>query len=386
MRRAEWCGCGIISLAVGLLLPGCMPAADPASLPAALNVASGLQAEYVLVDAVHPTALAFASDGRVFYTEKDTGRIRIVKDGELLAEPFARVPVNSAGDRGLLGIALHPDFEFNGRVYVFYTRSDTGANNTDARAVVDNRVVYFTASADVAPAGEVFVASLPVGSHTGRVGGRIAFGLDDTLFVALGDLGNEDLAQDEESLAGKILRYNDDGTIPADNPTPESPVFALGLREPRGLAIDPETGDPWVTERSQNGLHEINRIAAGKNYGWPTVVGPADTEAELAFAAANADYVDPLADSGIEQSEYVGAAFNPNTKYGPKQQLRLFYGVAGDGRVVSLQLGPERTSVASSSTFATGLPWPITDVAFTPVGTLYVATEDALLRVVRFEQ
>ena len=181
---------GVVLVAAGVLsLTGCLPSPGQTSTPIA--VADGLQAEFVVNDAQHPAGLAFAADGRVFYTEKETGRIRVIVDGTLLEQPFASVPVNYAGDRGLLGIALHPNFNLKPRVYVFYTRSDTGAVTDDAQAVVDNRVVYFEADGNVSSNGEIFVASLPAGSQTVRVGGRLAFSPDGTLFVGLGDLGNK---------------------------------------------------------------------------------------------------------------------------------------------------------------------------------------------------
>jgi len=392
LRALKQSHCAVVLVGVLLGLNGCVPVSDQTPLP--INVAKGLQAEYIVASALHPSALATTSDGRVFYAEKNTGRIRVIQNDVLLAEPFASVPVNYAGNRGVLAIALHPRFNLTGRLYVLYTRSDTGLSTDDAQAVVDHRVVYFEADDDVADddeadenissSGEVFVASLPVGTQTVRVGGRLAFAADETLLVALGDLGNDGDVQNADVLSGKILRYNDDGSIPADNPNPESAVYAIGFREPHGLTIDPRTHAPFLTERSANGVHEVNRILAGKNYGWPNVVGFADTADELAFADQEPTYADPLVDSALRREVFVGAAFNPSSKYGPNLQQRLFYGLEDAGHIVSLELTDARTAAEQADTFATGLPTPITDVAFTPSGTLYVATEDAILRIVTF--
>lgn len=372
--------CAAVFAAGALVSVGCLP--FPGQAPVPVDVAKGLRAEYVVSGAARPAALALAPDGRVFYTEKNTGRIRVIAEGALLEEPFAELPVNCAGDRGLLGIALHPNFNLNRRIYVFYTRSDTGQSSDDPPAVVDNRVVYFEAQGNLARDGEIFVASLPVGSGTKRVGGRIGFAPDGTLFVALGDLTQTEAAQAVDLLPGKVLRYHDDGTVPLDNPVAGSPVYARGLRDPRGLTFDPQSDVAFVTDRNENGSHEINRILAGRNYGWPEVVGRATTPAELAFAAENPDYVDPLLESGSERSVFEGAAFNPSTKYGSDARLQFFYGLRDKGRVRSLQLTAQRTAAVKSESFATGLPTPITDMAFSPAGTLYVASADAVLRVV----
>jgi glucose/arabinose dehydrogenase len=381
MHRTLKCALGALPAIMGvLLLGGCPP--QPAGTPPPFVAGSNLRAEYVVAAADHPSALAFPEDGRVFYAEKNTGQIRVVKDGVLLEAPFATMPVNFAGDRGLLSIALHPGFKTNGRVYAFYTRSDTGQSSDDPQAVVDHRVVYFTATetgSDVSTGAEVFVVSLPTASSLTRIGGRIGFAPDRALLVALGDLGDPDSAQDPDSPLGKILRYHDDGTVPRNNPSPDSAVYALGFCEPRGLTFDPQSGAPFVTERSADGFNEINLVQSGSNYGWPLVVGWADTPDELDFVAQHPEYGEPLAQS---RGTYVGAAFDPSGKYGPSLRLRLFYGLSDAAGVFSLELSLARTAAVAGQEFARGFPSAITDVAFTPAGTLYVACADAVLRVV----
>lgn len=378
------CAWGIATLTgAAWVLSGCL--AGPSSPPEPVNVAAGLQAESAAYPADHPAALALADDGRVFYTEKNTGQIRVIKDGTLLAEPFASVPVNSAGERGLLGIALHPRFQDNGRIYVFYTRSDTGLSTDDPQAVVDHRVVYFTedeTTADVSTGAETFVVSLPAGTATSRISGVLGFAPDRTLLVALGDFLDADAAQDANVVYGKILRYNDDGSIPADNPQADSAVYALGFREPRGLAFDPDTGYPFITERGANGVHAIDRIQSGSNYGWPIVVGFADTLEELAFVAEHPEYGEPVA---VSSGQLVGGSFNPSAKYGPSWLGEFFYGANDSARILALELTTARTAPAQTTIFASSLPTPMTAVAFTPAGTLYVACEDAVLRIVLFE-
>jgi glucose/arabinose dehydrogenase len=360
---------------VAVWLASCAP--NPAA--ESVRVGTDLTAEFVVLAAEHPSVMVPAPDGRVFYAEKNTGQIRVIKDGALLAEPFATVPVNFAGERGLLGLALHPAFNLNGRIYAFYTRSDTGLATDDPQAVVDHRVVYFDAIAagsDISTGAEVFVVSLPTASALTRIGGRIAFANDRTLLVALGDEEQPDDAQDSNSPLGKVLRYNDDGSLPGDNPTPNSPVYALGFCDPRGLTIDPISGYAFMSERSADTFNEINRIQAGSNYGWPVVVGFADTPAELDFVAQHPEYGEAVAQT---TEPLTGATFNPSGKYGPKSELQLFFGARA--QVFSLALSTARTGSGQALSFASGLPSAITDVVFTPAGTLYVACVDAVLRI-----
>ncbi len=361
-------------VAGAVLLASCIPG----NLP--INIAPGAQAIYVVAGANHPAAIAFAPDGRVFYTEKNTGRVRIVEDGALREQPFADVPVNYAGDRGLLGIALHPLYNLNSRVYVFYSRSDTGDDTDDPRAIVDHRVVYFVDNENLA-GGEVFVAAFKAEGNGNRVGGQLAFLEDRTLLVALGDQTNVDAPQDPNHLSGKILRYTDSGAAPADNPIADWPLYARGFRDPRGLTVEPDTQAVIMTDRSADRYHEINLVNVNGNYGWPIVNGLADTTAELAFAAEHENYIDPLLDSGRATSPFIGGDFNPNTKYGRNERARYFYGVRDTGRMVSLDMTAERDGVLTINDFGNAFPTPITDVAFKSGGTLYVTTESALLRV-----
>ncbi len=357
------------------LLTGC-PQSE-SGLPPPIAVGVDLGAEYLAVN-VTPVSCAAAADGRVFFTDKNAGQIRVIKNGVLLETPFATVPVNFAGDRGLLGIALHPEFAFNHRVYVFYTRSDTGLSTDDPRAVLDHRVVYFEADGDVAAGGELFVATLPAAAGTTRIGGRLAFLADKTLLVATGDAEDQDSAQDSDELTGKVLRYTEDGAIPTDNPLADSPVYARGVREPTGLSIDPVSSAAFLAERASNGsTWEINRIAAGADYGWPALAGKVDTAEEEAIAASHPDYVDPAREFG---TALLGIAFNNANKYGAALRSNLFLG-ATDGRVQHCELSADRLIVEAPQAFASELP-AVTDLAITPAGTLYVLAADSVLRLV----
>ncbi len=380
MRRAVRSSAGVMAWMALAGVGGCLP--FPGSDPAPVRLAEELWGEYVVSQAARPAAVAFAGDGRVFYVEQHTGQVRVVVDDEVLATPFVSVPVNTAGDRGLLGIALHPEFSTTPRVYICYTRSDTGANSSDPQAVVDQRVVYFAANGNVAQGGEVFVASFPATGGTQRVGGRLGFSADGKLLVALGDTTDTAGAQRDGTLLGKLLRYEPDGSIPADNPAADSPVFAKGLRNPRGVCVDPVNGGLFVIDECGSGLHEVNLLVAGADLGWPSVVGKAEDPAELEYVADHPDYLDPLRELATGTDHLAGASFNPSTRYGPLPLNDFFYGASAAREVRQADVPTDRTRIGVPDTFASYVPGDVLDVAFTPAGTLYVATESALLRVV----
>ena len=218
------------------------------------------------------TAFAQAADGRIFVTQQE-GAIRVIKDGVLLPTPFATVTVDSTGERGLVGIALHPDFASNGYVYIYATRTDGGSHN---------RISRFTAAGDVAAAGsEVALVDLPnLSSEVLHNGGAIHFGSDGKLYVGVGENGDALLAQNLTSPFGKLLRFNEDGSIPTDNPYYATQsglaraVWASGLRNPFTFAVQPGTGRIHINDVGQDTWEEINLGVAGANYGWPVLRRP----------------------------------------------------------------------------------------------------------------
>lgn len=231
-----------------------------------------------------PTAMSFAPDGRLFVCEQG-GRLRVIRDGAVLATPFVTISVNSSGERGLLGVAVDPDFATNRFVYVYYTTSG---------APIHNRLARFTASAsnpDVSdpsnPPGGLALLDLPdLSSATNHNGGAIHFGSDGKLYIAVGDNANGANAQSLSTRLGKVLRINKDGSIPADNPVnfpaPNAgstsgvnrAIWARGLRNPFTFAIQQGTQRIHINDVGQDTWEEVNELVAGANYGWPMVEGP----------------------------------------------------------------------------------------------------------------
>ncbi len=214
--------------------------------------------------------LAAAPDGRLFLSERP-GRIRVIDQaGGLRGTPWARVEVFAEGEAGLLGLALHPAFADSPYVYVVYS-------HVDSEGVVSNRVSRFREVDGRGGDEAVIFEGIPAGRR--HAGGAIAFGPDGKLYVGTGDAARAARAQDLGSLAGKILRLNPDGSIPEDNPLPNSAIYALGLRNVQGFDWDPWSGRMVATmhgpsgEWARFGRDELNVIQPGANYGWPKVLG-----------------------------------------------------------------------------------------------------------------
>ena len=210
-----------------------------AGAEAAVSVRSGFSNAVVAGGLSQPTAMAFAPDGRLFVCQQ-TGALRIIKNGQLLSAPFVTVPVDPSGERGLLGVALDPQFAVNDYVYIYYTATTTPRRN---------RVSRFTENGDIALTGsEVVLLELNALSATNHNGGALNFGADGRLYVAVGDNANGSNAQTLSNLLGKILRIGDDGSIPADNPFFSTAsgvnraIWALGLRNPFRFTFQPGTG------------------------------------------------------------------------------------------------------------------------------------------------
>ena len=230
---------------------------DPIPLP---EPTSNSENDFVTILAENldkPRAIA-VSENKIFITEKD-GLIRVIEDDTLLESPLAVFRPADVFDGGLLGIAVHPDFSENHYIYVFLTYEEDSN--------LWNKILRVTESENKLQDAETIFDKIPGSSFTN--GGFIKFGPDEKLYVGTGTVSDSShLPQYLESLSGKILRLNDDGTIPSDNPFSESPVYSLGHRNPQGMTWD-NNGNMFVAEFGPEKNDEINLIQPGKNYGWP---------------------------------------------------------------------------------------------------------------------
>ena len=228
------------------------------------NAFAEINVETVLDNLKNPWELKFGPDGTIFFTERD-GKLWVI-DNESTLHLIAEFPASNTAEGGLLGLELDPDYENNHFLYLYQTYLDITTHQ--------NKVVRYTINNNQITDELVLIDKIP--GALWHDGGRIKFGPDEMLYITTGDAINADLSQDKDSLAGKILRINSDGTVPSDNPF-DSPVFSYGHRNPQGLAWN-ENGILVSSEHGPSGERgyahdEINVIERGKNYGWPIIVG-----------------------------------------------------------------------------------------------------------------
>lgn len=222
----------------------------------------------------NPWAMAFLPNGNVLITERDTGNLRMVVNGELQQESISGVPeVYNRNQGGLLDVAIHPDFESNNIVYLALS-VDTGTTTGRANATtVIGRGELNGFSLDNF---ETIFSGEPESRAPFHFGSRIVFDNDGYLYFAIGDRGEMANAQKVENHAGKVMRIYDDGRVPSDNPftqhsNAQPELFTLGNRNIQGMVVHPGTGEVWSNEHGPRGGDEINIIRAGLNYGWPEI-------------------------------------------------------------------------------------------------------------------
>ena len=239
----------------------------------------------ISVNLENPWSLAFLPDGDILVTERP-GRLRIVRDGELDPTPIAGVPdVKQTVLGGLLGVVLHPEFDTNRTLYLSFAKAMNEPSNAPGLSADERQAATETSTTAVvrarfdgralADVEEVFVASTRSTSPT-NFGGRMVFGRDGKLYLTVGERQEQDRAQDLMDHSGKVLRLNDDGSAPGDNPfagrsdvLPE--IYTYGHRSIQGLAMHPDTGELWENEHGPLGGDELNVLKPGANYGWPLV-------------------------------------------------------------------------------------------------------------------
>jgi glucose/arabinose dehydrogenase len=331
---------------------------------------------------VHPWGMAFLPDGRLLVTERP-GRLRIIDKTGKLSAPLTGVPrVLAQGQGGLLDVALDPQFAQNRTIYLSYAEPQGDVAGT---AVARARLTD-TGLQDV----RVIYRQQPKVSGSGHFGSRIVFRRDGTMFITQGDrMRYSEQAQDLQSLLGKVVRINRDGTIPKDNPfvgranaRPE--IWSYGHRNVQSAVLHPETGQLWTVEHGARGGDELNQPQAGKNYGWPVIsygreysgrpIGQGITS--KAGMEQPVYYWDPvIAPSGMVV--YTGNAY-------PGWKGSIFVGSLQPGALVRLTLTGGR--VTREERYLGDLGERIRDVEQGPDGLLYLITDDQNGRVLRLER
>lgn len=342
-----------------------------------------------------PTGIVFLGFNEYLVTEKATGRVKHVLDGEVVGEALD-LPVSFESERGLLGIALHPDFASNHYVYLYYSRAvDNGS------PWLDNRVSRFTwTGTDLID--ETLIISFPFDPNQNNGpnhdGGIIHFGPDGTLYGITGDLNRGRLEQNDEidsyAGVGGVFRLNDDGTIPSDNPFFSHPneavkrLYAYGIRNSFGMTFDPQTGNLWDTENGPSSYDEVNLVPEGFNSGWADIMGPDSRDpqnvSDLAQLAGST-YLDPklsfLTPVAVTAIAFVESPIMPASWHGT-----LVMGDANNGNFYRFTLNGARDtivlsgdladlvadSVAERNSLRIGTGWGVTtDLEIGPDGSLY---------------
>jgi glucose/arabinose dehydrogenase len=310
-----------------------------------------------------PWAFAWLPNGDMLFTERK-GRVRIIEKGKLRAEPvFTVADVEPTGESGLMDITLHPDFAKNNYVYLAYSY------NKDGKQVKVVRYVYkdgkFTEDKTIVD----HVPGAP--NHSGM---RCRFGPDGKLYVTAGDSTDWTLAQKLDSLAGKVLRLNDDGTIPTDNPFLKTPgargeIWTYGNRNPQGIAWQPGTGLAFETEHGPSGFEmkgfggdEVNILEAGKNYGWP----------EIHHTESREGMVSPMLEYSPACAPASGMFYN-GTQF-PGMSGNFFFGCLVGKRIIRVVLDGRK--VVSQENLLEGVMGRIRAMEQGPDGFIYFSTSN----------
>jgi aldose sugar dehydrogenase len=334
----------------------------------------------------NPWSLAWLPNGDLLITER-AGRLRVFRNGALDPEPIANVPeVRITALGGLLDVLPHPNFAQNQILYLTYTKG--GEGNLATTALTRARLVGY-ALKDVK---EIFVAENWSNSPT-NFGGRMVFGRDGKLYLTIGERQEPERAQNAMLHGGKVLRLNDDGTSPADNPfagkagyLPE--IYSIGHRSPQGLAVNPTTGELWENEHGPLGGDEINIVRGGRNYGWPLVTYGKDYDGTVISEHSTREGYEPpfmfwvpsIAISGM--SFYTGdrlSAWKGNAFVGSMMQGRT----RATGHVERITFSDDGQPIQREP-ILTQLRQRIRDVRPGPDGLLYVLTDQnpgVLLRI-----
>ncbi len=327
-----------------------------------IEIAAGLE---------NPWSLAFLPDGGMLVTERG-GRLRLIRDGKLEPEPVSGTPdVVARGQGGLLDVVPHPQFASNHLIYLSYSAAGEGGANT---AVMRARL-----AGNRLENPEVIFEARPKTQGGNHFGSRLLFAPDGTLFVTLGErFSHRDEAQNIGNHLGTVVRINDDGSVPKDNPFAGKPgarpeIYSYGHRNSQGIALRPGTAEIWQHEHGPRGGDEVNILKPGANYGWPKITYGIDYDGSIIS--------DKTALPGMEQPVIYwvpsiapsGMAFYHGDKL-PKWKGDLFVGALAKTHLRRLRL--DGTKVVEQEQLLTNLHERIRDVRSAPDGYLYIVTDD----------
>jgi aldose sugar dehydrogenase len=350
---------------------------------------------------VEPTAMAFIAPGDILVLQKSDGRVRRVINGVLQPGQVLDVAVDSLSERGLVGIALHPEFPATPFVYLYYTQSSTAGDTSGSPLA--NRVYRYTWNGSALVSASL-ILDLPAMPGPNHNGGTMNFGPDGKLYVVIGELNRDGRLQNFSTGpapddTGVIFRVNDDGSAPNDNPFFAlggnlARYYAYGIRNGFGLAFDPLTGELWDTENGPDRYDEINLVLPGFNSGWERIMGPVGRDAQgvsdLVFFPGS-HYADPRF-SWFNTVAPTALVFLNSARLGSDYQNDLLVGDINNGNLYRFKVNAARNGFAFTSPglfdlvadsgaefqevlLGTGFGMPfggITDLKLGPDGLLYV--------------
>lgn len=367
--KNHWIGIIVISVLASAFLYtrffGPLESLQTLSLPAASSTESAPEdvsytIQSVATNLTVPWSMVFTSQTRAIVSERP-GRIRVLENDDLSPTPlYTFSTVSSKSEEGLMGLAIDPNYETTKYIYACYasmngtTMSDSIVRLTDEGTRLTNETVI--------------LSGIPAAVN--HAGCRLRFGPDEKLYITTGEATQKNIAQDRNSLGGKILRINADGSIPPDNPFPNSPIFSLGHRNPQGIDWHPITNQLWSTEHGPSGNDgpgggdEVNRIEAGKNYGWPIVShqknAPDFISPSLVFTPA----VAPA--SGMF---YRGSLY-------PQWKNNFLFGMLRGTGIMRVQFDDQGQQIVANSKIAGIDVGRVREIVESPDGSLYFTTSN----------
>ena len=351
------------------ILAGLMLALVGLGAPAA--AAPTIHARQVVGGLNQPVAFTFGPGRTIWYVEKTTGEVRVHDLDTDADRRFVRVGgVNGDGERGTLGIALHPTFPVRPFVYVYATRSTADG--------LRNQILRYR-NEHGHGIGRTILLSTVASSGSAHNGGRILFGPDDRLYAIVGDATDSSNAQDLNENRGKILRLTPGGGVPSDNPFGDR-IWVYGIRNSFGFAFDPQTDALWETENGPECNDEVNRIVGGDNYGW----GPNETCGGSSPANTNQDGPDPILPELFYENTIgiTGIAFCEGCGLGHRSEGAAFSGAVNNGDVTRILFNDQRSAIANHSVvYHHGGSTLSFEVG--PGGRIYFSDFDGINRLVR---
>lgn len=310
---------------------------------------------------VHPWEMIYGPDQQLWITERPGKISRVNPQTGAVTAVYTIPDVSSTGEGGLLGMALHPNFNANPWVYVVYNYG-TASNYKE-------KVVRFTYAGGTLTTPQVIIDQIPASNiHNGS---RLLITSDQKLMISTGDASVQNNAQNINSLSGKILRLNLDGSIPADNPTANNPVWSLGHRNPQGLI---QVGDKiYSSEHGPDNDDEINLIQKGRNYGWPTVAGFCNLPGEQTFCAAN-NVAEPL--FAWTPTLATASISYYNSDYIPQWKNSLLLVTLKASKLVQLQLNEGGDKITGTKDFLINSFGRLRAICQSPDGKVYIASSN----------